>query len=194
MGRAQPWGTPHPPSPAAAAAKGGPQPLPTPSGLGRDCDRGMSHKGCFQAQGTPFPPVSCPDSRMVSSLPRQPSHKLQTLGILHCRQSLGMLTCTSLLLFRNLNGGNMGSMPHPAWWRGVHSAFGVETVVLVHSVWALPGVHELVKDGLFSSSCGVGPQSSSLGMSKATPFSGSPGVVPGPPVNLLRPQASKEGR
>lgn len=97
----------------------------------------MSHKGCFQAQGTPFPPVSCPGPRMTSELPEQPYHKLHTLGILHCGQSLGALTCTSLLLFRNSNGGSMGSVSHPVWWRALHSAFRVRTPVLVHSVWGL---------------------------------------------------------
>lgn len=38
---------------------------------------------------------------MATSLPEQ----LQTLGTVHQRQGLGMLTYMSLLLFKRLNGG-----------------------------------------------------------------------------------------
>lgn len=98
----------------------------------------MSHKGCFQAQGAPSPPISRippppANSRMAhslamaTSLPQRPLSQALDPEDSALQAESGDGAFTSLLLSRVFMGGSAGSVSHPAWWRGIHSAFWVRT-------------------------------------------------------------------
>ncbi|KAJ8798217.1 hypothetical protein J1605_016850 [Eschrichtius robustus] len=126
---------------------------------------------------------------MATSLPKQPLSQAPDPGDSALQAESGDRGVHDLAAFRRFHGDSAGSVSHPSWWRGIHSAFWVRTTYPHPFLCrALFGVHVLAKDGS-SPSCSGDSQTSSLEMWKAAPFSGSPSLL----VNLLRPGGSKAG-